>query len=114
VVPSCSVGFELCAGTDRKSEDGWFVLGRCARAALVLRGREPLLTEPLPLEPLLLEAPLMDPGVPAAGEVTTGAGDVAVGTAAGDGTEGEGIEGDVAGTTSGAWVAPGMVSDHPG
>ena len=56
----------------------------------------------------------MDPGVPDAGDVTSGAGDVAVGTAAGDGTEGADIEGDVAGTTGGAWVAPGMVSDHPG
>ena len=49
----------------------------------------------------------MDPDVPAAGEVTIGAED----EAAGEGVCGGG---DVAGTTGGAWVAPGMVSDHPG
>src|SRR5664280_882772 len=114
VVTSGFVGFVCCAGTVRMSEGGWFVLGRCATGVLVLRGREPLLTEPLPPEPSLIEPWLMDPGVPAAGEVTSGAGDVAVGTAAGDGTEGADIDGDGAGTTSGAWVAPGMVSDHPG
>ena len=86
------------------SEGGWFVLGRCAAGALAPRDTERLLTEPW----------LMDPGVPAAGDVTSGAGDVAVGTAAGDGTEGADIEGDVVGTTGGAWVAPGMVSAHPG
>src|SRR5664280_1392731 len=105
-VPSGFVGFVWCAGTDRMSEVGWFVLGRRATGALVLRGREPLLTEPLPPEPSLIEPGLMDPGVPAVGEVTSGAGD----EAAGNGTEGAGIEGDVAGTKGGAWVAPGMVS----
>jgi len=73
---------------------------------LVGRGKKPLLVESLPLVPLLLEAPLMDPGVPAVGEVTIGA----VDEAAGEGACGD----DVAGTSVGAWVAPGMVSDHPG
>jgi hypothetical protein len=49
----------------------------------------------------------MGPGVPAAGEVTIGAVDEAVGEEACGGA-------DVAGTTGGAWVAPGMVSDQPG
>ena len=79
------------------SEGGWFVLGRCAAGALAPRDTERLLTEPW----------LMDPGVPAAGEVTSGAGDEAAGEGACGG-------GDVAGNTGGAWVAPGMVSDHPG
>ena len=96
-VPSRSVGFVWCAGTDRMSEGGCFVPGRCATGVLVPRDREPLLTEPLLMEPWLV-----DPGVPAAGEVTSGAGDVAEGTAAGDGTEAADIEGDVAGTTGGA------------
>jgi len=69
-----------------------------------------LLAAPSPLELLLVEAPLMDPGVPAAGEVKIGA----VDEAAGAGIEPADIGGDVVGTTGGARVAPGMVSDHPG
>ena len=49
----------------------------------------------------------MDPGVPATGEVAIGE----VDEAAGEEVCGAG---DVAATTGGAWVAPGMVSDHPG
>ena len=68
------------------------------------RGRCWMIVAP---EPLLLETRLMDPGVPAAGEVTVGAAGEAAGEGACNG-------GDVAGTAGGAWVAPGMVSDHPG
>ena len=94
-------------GTDGVSEGGRLVLGRCASGVLIGRGEEPLLVESPPPEPLLPKSPPMDPGVPAAGEVTIGmAGEAAIDGAC-DG-------GDVAGTTGGARVAPGMVSDHPG
>src|SRR5664279_4923287 len=44
-VPSRSVGFVWCAGTDRMSAGGWFVLGRCATGALVPRDTEPWLMD---------------------------------------------------------------------
>jgi hypothetical protein len=107
VAPAGSVIPVWLDGTDGVSEGGRLVLGRRASGVLVGRGNRPLLVDLLPPEPLLLEVPLMDPDVPAAGEVKIGA----VDEAAGEGVCGGG---DVAGTTGGAWVAPGMVSDHPG
>ncbi len=107
MAPAGSVVPVWLDGTDGVSEGGRLVLGRSTSGVLVGRGKEPLLVDSLPLDPLLLEAPLMDPGVPAAGEITIGA----VDEAAGEGVCGGG---DVAGTTGGAWVAPGIVSDHPG
>ena len=104
LVPAGSVGSVWCGGTDRTSE------GRLARVGLMcVRGVE----FPRPTGTTAAgtrccwTTSLMDPGVPAAGEVTVGAVDEAAGEGACNG-------GAVVGTTGGAWVAPGMVSDHPG
>jgi hypothetical protein len=91
---------------DRGSEGRWLAIGLPAARAVAL-GAEPTPAAVLPRDLPLLDTPLVEGGATSAGEVTVGAVEEMAGAGACNGVG-------VIGATDGAWVAAGMVNDHPG